>query len=355
MRPLVNEQFRKWAEEGEPVPLFDGISNLALTVILYILAGPEFAARHAEELVPLIKTYEPAVQKPQTKAFPRWASKAGRLLNSVEGRIKELIDDEINRRLRNPEKYKFRTDYLQIMLNITGDMYTEGMSSALISSEIVCAYHILGLLNGGFTNQAPTFAWGLLHALRSPLLSTLRGTKSRDLLEASLREIGRLYSNLFILRRLTSPQVVLGKHLPTGTFIACSPLLAALDSKSFDEAEKFRPERWLSSQPQKMDDAKSKRIERMGISTQFGKGQHACVGERLTKILVLDMYWENILGNAEHPGYDVEIISGVVEGAGFDNVGVEAAWGKNLGTPFAKIDPVVRFTRRTSEALFNVR
>ena len=215
-----------------------------------------------------------------------------------------------------------------------------------MSFKIVCAYHILGLLNGGYTNQASTFAWGLLHAMRSNLLCVLRETKSKDILQASFREIGRLYSNLIILRRLTSAQVVLGKHLPKGTFIACSPLLAGRDSKLFDEPEKFRPERWLTSQTQKFDEAQVKNVQRMGTSTQFGKGQHACVGERLTKRLVFDMYWENILGNAAHPGYDIEIISGVVDGIGVDNVGVEAAWGENLGTPFAKIDPVVRFTKR---------
>lgn len=208
----------------------------------------------------------------------------------------------------------------------------------------------MGLLAGGTSNQATTFAWSLLHALRSPLLSKLRENKSRDLIEAAFRETARLYTNLLVLRRLTSPQVVLGRHLPKNTFIGCSPLLTARDLKSFDEPENFRPERWLTPEPQKLDEAKVKRVQYMGISTQFGKGQHACVGGRRAKILVIDMYWENILGNSEHPGYDVEIISGVVDGTGIDNVGVEPAWGENLGTPFAKVDPVVRFSKRTRVA-----
>jgi len=76
-----------------------------------------------------MQAYEPAVQQPQTKAFPRWASKAGRLLDSVENRVKELLDEEISKRLANKEKYESNTVYLQKMLNIVGDKYAEGMYS----------------------------------------------------------------------------------------------------------------------------------------------------------------------------------------------------------------------------------
>ena len=60
------------------------------------------------------------------------------------------------------------------------------------------------------------------------------------------------------------------------------------------------------------------------------------------------MYWSIILGDDTHPGYDVEIVSGLKEGAGLDNVGVEPAWAEeNLGTPFEKGGPLmVRFIKR---------
>lgn len=96
VRPIVIERFRQWAEQGQPLHLFDSITHLALTVILYILTGQEFASKHMDELVPMMQAYEPAVQQPQTKAFPRWASKAGRLLDSVENRVKYLLDDVLH-------------------------------------------------------------------------------------------------------------------------------------------------------------------------------------------------------------------------------------------------------------------
>ena len=36
-------------------------------------------------------------------------------------------------------------------------------------------------------------------------------------------------------------------------------------------------------------------------------------------------YWDIILGDGRHPGYDVEIISGVKDSIAIDNVGVKAA------------------------------
>lgn len=202
-------------------------------------------------------------------------------------------------------------------------------------------------MNGGHTNQTTTFIWSILHTTRSGILSELRRTKSRDLLDAVFRETGRIYNNLILLRRLTSPQVILGKSLPTGQFIACSPVATARDPTVFPEADKFRPQRWMSGPA--LDELRLKNMTRLGAFTQFGKGQHACLGEKMGRMMVLDILWGTILGNGEHLGFDVELVSGIKEGVGIDNVGVEAAWAEeNLGTPFEKGGPVmVRFKRRT--------
>src|SRR5271170_751545 len=88
IRPLAKQRFTEWAESGGPVPLFREMSNLVMTLLLYIFVGPEFAELHAEELVPMIQAYEWSLQKPQTKVLPRWMSPEGRLLDSVEERMK---------------------------------------------------------------------------------------------------------------------------------------------------------------------------------------------------------------------------------------------------------------------------
>jgi cytochrome P450 len=346
IKPYVRKRFEGWCERGETLSLFQGMSNLVLTVLLHMFVGSEFAERHAEECIPLIREFESAMQKPLSKILPRWASAEGRLLAYVETRFKELVDEEVLHRLENMEKYKDNKDYLQMVLNTVGGKYVSGISSN--DTNLVYPSHLLGLMNGAHTNQTTTFAWSLLHATQSPLLSALRQQKSRDLLEATFRETGRLYTNLINLRRLTTPQVIMGKHLPAGTFVACSPVVTSRDPNLFPEPDHFRPERWLTTS-HTLDDERIKQVARTGTSVQFGKGQHACIGERVGRMMVFDTWWATILGMDGHPGYDIEIISGVQKGVGVDNVGVDGAWAQeNLGTPFEKVPVMVKFRKHST-------
>jgi sterol 14alpha-demethylase len=212
---------------------------------------------------------------------------------------------------------------------------------------VVFPLHILTMMNGGHANQTNTFTWSLVHAIHSPtLLTTLRDATSPDLLDATIRETGRLYSNLILLRRVTIPQQLMGHEVPKNTFVAISPLVTSRDPTLFTDADSFRPERWLTPS-HTLDDPAIKSAQRTGSSTQFGKGQHYCLGEKLAKMLI-GMYWEIVLGDAEHAGFDVEIVEGLVEGRGIDGVGVEASWvEENMGTPFEKGGSLmVRFHER---------
>ena len=123
----MKENFNIWAETGEDVSLFRDLSDLVMTALFYIFLGPEFAGKHAEELVPMIRAYEWALQRPQTKVLPRWMSEEGRLLDSVEERFVGLVDDEINKRLKEKKRYEHNRDYLQLLLNMCGDKYLPGV------------------------------------------------------------------------------------------------------------------------------------------------------------------------------------------------------------------------------------
>jgi len=84
-KPIAQAHFRKWAQTGTPIVLFREISSLVILVLVHIFMGPQFADTHAKELIPLVQAYESGLQKPQAKAFPRWASGVGRLLERAEG------------------------------------------------------------------------------------------------------------------------------------------------------------------------------------------------------------------------------------------------------------------------------
>ena len=212
--------------------------------------------------------------------------------------------------------------------------------------NVVYHLHILTLANGGHTNQTSTFAWSLLHSIQTPLLETLRQQKSNDLLEATVRETARLYTNLMMLRRVTTTQSILGKTLPKGTYIACSPIATARDPAVFYEPDKFRPERWLTP-TKELDEQEIKNVVKTGSSVHFGKGQHACLGERFGRSAIA-LYWGLILGEDGEEGFDVEIVEGLKEGVGIDGVGIEPSWvEENLGTPFEKDGPLwVLFKKR---------
>jgi hypothetical protein len=150
------------------------------------------------------------------------------------------------------------------------------------------------------------------------------------------------------MRVVTTPQVILGHHIPKGTFIACSPLANGRDPHLFPRAERFEPERWLTPTGE-LNKKVIKGVSKAGTSIHFGKGEHSCLGKKLAKAVVF-LYWSLLLGDERTPGFEVEIISGVKEGRGIDNVGVEGAWiTENLGTPMEKSDdPVkVRLRKRT--------
>ena len=165
--------------------------------------------------------------------------------------------------------------------------------------------------------------------------------------------------------------------------MACSPVVTARDDLCFWEGDRFLPQRWLigigegpeGSEGSLINERGSvngditdidlklglnrtfnenevKRVHRTGSSVQFGKGQHACLGEKLGRIMVLEILWDAILGSQEEgenrKGFDIEILEALRDGVGVDGVGVEANWTReNLGTPFDMGGPVmVRFHQR---------
>lgn len=133
MEPVVRKQFEEWVECGTAIPLFESISDLTITTMLHMFLGSYFATKHGKELVPLIRAYEKALQRPEIKLLPRWASKPGRLLLAVERRFETLVTTEMKRRLRNFDKYRDHEDYFQEILNAVGDTYSKGLA------EVFCA------------------------------------------------------------------------------------------------------------------------------------------------------------------------------------------------------------------------
>jgi hypothetical protein len=132
IEPVIKNQFEVWAESGKTIPLFESISDLTSTAMLRMFLGPNFTKRHAKELVKMIRSYEKALQKPEVKLLPRWASKSGRLLIAIERRFETLVKEEMKHRLQNLDNCKDNVDYLQKLLDAVGDTYSDGVTQVFL-------------------------------------------------------------------------------------------------------------------------------------------------------------------------------------------------------------------------------
>lgn len=89
-------------------------------------------------------------------------------------------------------------------------------------------------------------------------------------LNAVLNETLRLYPPVFVMgRKLVNPCEVAGRRMPAGMSVLFSQWIIHRDSRYFDQADLFLPERWL--------DGLSKRLPRYAFFP-FGGGQRICIG-----------------------------------------------------------------------------
>ena len=134
---MTRKRFAEWASSDSPISLFRGMSDLVMTLLLNMFMGEEFATLYGDELIPVVRQYEQAFQKPQTKILPHWMSKEGKFLDFVEERMAELVELEARMRLKDPKRYEMNGDYFQLILNAEGDRYIDGTPP---SSFVLCTF-----------------------------------------------------------------------------------------------------------------------------------------------------------------------------------------------------------------------
>lgn len=204
------------------------------------------------------------------------------------------------------------------------------------------------MISATHVNTAATFPWTLLHLLQNPShLATLRSEitahppsthhvypyRAMPFAEACLRETGRLYTNLLMLRFLPNDVVAPGGRLIPRGWVAISPLATQQDPLIFEHPQQWNPERFLYGSYASMF--------RSNGFVQFGAGAHACLGEKFTYSLLRGVLWPMLMD-----GYEVELVNGTTAGEGVDGVGVAPNYRENLGTPFGVREVHIRVVRR---------
>lgn len=339
---VANEHFDKWSQ-SDTVPLFKKISELVLSSMLTMLMGEDFNRKYGEELVPKMDQFERDLQKPILRLLP-WSlwglSAPGRRHIQVADRFGELASAELDDILNNPEMHEGRTDYFYNAVQKMGNGFRAHYGT-----------HIMSMVFAGHANVALTVPWMYLHARRHPDAlqrihdeALLDQSEPKPYLEACLRETGRLYTNVVLLRMTQKPTNIGSFEVPAGTLVACSPLAVqradANESSSgiFKDSRRWLPERFL---PENAYSAWFNTAE----FVQFGLNPHACPGEKLAKTLVFEVILRTWMEN-----YDIDVVGGLEEGVkGVDGVGAEAAWTEqNFGTPSVRGgDVMIKCRRRT--------
>jgi len=135
------------------------------------------------------------------------------------------------------------------------------------------------------TAQTLGWAWYLLSenpAAETRLHEELRGVlggrapEAADLarlpyLQAVVSETLRLYPPAYILARTSiAPCHIGGYDIPTGTTVLMSQWVTHRDARYFDDADAFRPERWLGGLAERLP---------AGVYLPFGDGPRRCIGQ----------------------------------------------------------------------------
>jgi cytochrome P450 len=127
---------------------------------------------------------------------------------------------------------------------------------------------------------------------------------------AALAESLRLWPPSWMFsRRILEPLTLGGRSVPAGTMCLVSPYLLHRDPRWWPEPERFRPDRWLTSEPGQgvRFDPRAPGPPR-GAYLPFGAGPRMCIGEQFawteaaTMLAELGRTWRVRVHDAPQPG-----------------------------------------------------
>ena len=200
----------------------------------------------------------------------------------IQRRINELEEQQRNKS-RDPERNK--AGFFEFLLS----------SGKLTKDDLLAS--VIDVLFAGVDTTSNTMQWVLYMMAKNPdkqdilrqeVLSVLGDTTlatsttlaQMPYLKAWVRETLRLYPVLFGIPRRSAENMILSGYLiPRGSQVEFLTHVMGRDEKLFEDAEAFRPERWLRKKgaiPTDTAEAFS--------SIPFGFGTRMCVGRRIAEL-----------------------------------------------------------------------
>lgn len=163
------------------------------------------------------------------------------------------------------------------------------LGDAMLQEDVITV--LLDMLIIGVNLTAHSLTFVLYHIARNPrvqrkLYNEISDTTDitpvhrRPYLRACIRESLRLKPPMPVLRRVTTKDLsVHGYQIPRGTQLLIATHLSSVSDEFYDDAARFRPERWLGDNTM---DSEPNAL----ASIPFGRGPKACVAQELAQMQI---------------------------------------------------------------------
>lgn len=156
---------------------------------------------------------------------------------------------------------------------------------------------LIDLFTSGIETLARSMSIALHHLTQNPecqerIFEELQtGISTENLFEATyskafMQESYRVAPTAFVIARLVEEDMQLsGYHIKRGTFALCHSMVANAKDENFHEANKFIPERWISSSD--FHQRTPKPAHSPSLACPFGVGRRMCPGKRFSDMEML--------------------------------------------------------------------
>jgi len=290
--------------------LFSAASALTIRCTLIALLGEECLDREPGELVHTWGEFEKLALSPFCQTFPWLPFGPSRWMHKQRDRILTIIDNELLKLARIKEETGSIPN-----LNFYAATLIDELGYRQSSVSRIFAKHIAALLLGGHVNLAATIGWTVFHVAKESrhvqkiraevaqsfgdpiqqpgFIPGMAQLQSLEYLDACMKESGRRYSHLLLIRRSTRPIPSGNYVIPAGSSVALSPIVTHHDPTYFEEPFEYRPERFVG---EKNKEILAKYIKEQ-IYVQFGYGRHKCLGSLFAN-LVYKTFLSKLLSRA---------------------------------------------------------
>jgi cytochrome P450 len=280
MRECALAQIREW-RGGETRNVAQEMMELTLEAAVRTLFGTTLPgeAQHVGRAMTFLMRYSLSRARKPIQIPPSWPTPKNRRANREYAFLDSLVYRIISERKAQPGS-NHRNDLLSLLM---GAMDEDGsqMTPKQLRDETMT------LFLAGHETTAITLSWTWYLLAKNPaaearLHEELRGVlggrppEIADLsrlpyLHALIHEVLRLYPPAYILARVAIAPFRIGEYdFPAGETVLLSQYVMHRDPRYYDDAETFRPERWLEGLADRLPP---------GAYFPFGDGPRRCIGQ----------------------------------------------------------------------------